>query len=374
MTLLHHVTVLDFSTTLPGPYCTMLLANFGANVIKIERPGTGDIMREWYPWIFHSVNRNKRSMVLDLKSEEGRVAVYQMAEKADVVVEGFRPGVMDRLGIGFEKLKTINSRLIYCSISGFGQTGPYRDFPGHDINYLGIAGALGLAGRPEEDPERGHVQKVPYSDFGAGIFAATAILACLNARERKAVHLDISITDIIHSWVLLKAANLLLGNDPVPEPHYGVFRTKDGGHVALGIIEDHFWEAFCRAMGLDDWLNDSSLAAYSARVARHREILPRVREIVAAWNRDELVKVLLEAGVPCTPIHTIADTLEDPQLRERGILTPVPNADASAPGEEGLADRYILNVPFAGMPLAAPGKSPGLGEHTEEIMREFGIR
>lgn len=330
-------------------------------------------MREWDPWIFSSVNRNKRSITLDLKSERGRETVYRMVKKVDVVVEGFRPGVMKKLGLDFETLKQFNPQLIYCAITGFGQNGPYRNIPGHDLNFLGIAGALSMSGNVDEDPPAGHVQKVPYSDLAAGVYAATAILASLHAQRREPVFIDISITDIVYSWALLKSSRLLQGKEPLREPHYGIFRTRDGKHVVLGIIEDHFWTAFCKKLGLTEWL-DEAYATYADRLAKQQEILPKLKETIASWDRDALVKELLSVDVPCTPIHSIADTLNDPQLKERGVMTPIDSGLSEGQASHELAARYRMNVPIVGLPLVDNDAAPQLGEHTEEILKEFNIQ
>ncbi len=363
--MLSNVRVLDLSVTLPGPYCTLLLAHFGAEVVKLERPGSGDTMRRMDPWIFENLNRGKKSVTVDLKTGEGQKTMRLLAEDADVVVEGFRPGVARRFGADYESLKAINPRVVYCSISGFGQESPYRDRPGHDIDYMALSGALAMTGRVEEDPPEGHVQKIPVSDFAAGLFASNAILAALAAEERESVYIDVSMTDLMLTWAALKSSHYFGEAEPRKPPaeaHYGVFKTKDGEYVAFGVIEDHFWQRLCQYFGWEDFLEDPGLATYENRNRHAQRILPRLREAVAGRERGELVDDLLSLNVPCSPIQSWEEVVEDPHVRQHGLF-----------GEEVAADgrRYAsVEVPYQyeGFQPSRLERAPTLGEHNDEVL------
>ena len=363
--MLSGVRVLDLSVTLPGPYCTLLLAHFGAEVFKVERPNAGDTMRATDPWLYENLNRGKKSVVLDLKTERGRDVIRLLARKADVVVEGFRPGVVKRFGADYDSLKAVNPKIVYCSISGFGQEGPYRDRPGHDIDYMALSGALAMTGRVEEDLPEGHVQKIPVSDFASGLFAANAILANLAAKERRSVYIDVSMTDLMLSWAALKSGHYFA--EPTPkkppaEPHYGVFKTKDDKHVALGVIEDHFWQRLCRYFGWEDFLADPQLATYKGRIERAEHILPRLRAAVAEREQSALTEDLLSFGVPCSPVQNWAEVTEDPHVRYRELL---------GGGIDSSGQKYVqIDIPYRYEGFEPPQleRAPFLGEHTAEII------
>ncbi len=366
--MLSGVRVLDFSVTLPGPYCTLLLAHFGAEVIKIERPEVGDIMRTMDPWLYENLNRGKKSVVLDLKTEEGRGAVRALTESSDVVVEGFRPGVMERFGADYPSLKAINPKIVYCSISGFGQEGPYRERPGHDIDYMALSGALAMTGRVEEDPPEGHVQKMPVSDFAAGLFAANAILAALISKERRSVLIDVSMMDLVLSWAALKSGHYFDGaapRKPPVEPHYGVFRTKDDEYVALGVIENHFWQRLCRYFGWEDLLEDPELATYERRLRNAGRILPRLRTAVAERERGALVEDLLSSGVPCSPVQSWTEVSEDPHVRHRELI----GRGRDAGGQEYA--RIEIPYQYEDFEPDQMERAPELGEHTTELVESL---
>ena len=366
--MLSGVRVLDFSVTLPGPYCTLLLAHFGAEVIKIERPEVGDTMRAMDPWLYENLNRGKKSVVLDLKTEEGRGVVRALAERSDVVVEGFRPGVMERFDADYQSLKAINPEIVYCSISGFGQEGPYRDRPGHDIDYMALSGALAMTGRVEEDFPEGHVQKIPVSDFAAGLFAANAILAALASEERRSVHIDVSMMHLVLSWAALKSGHYFDGagqRKPPVEPHYGVFKTKDDEYVALGVIEDHFWQRLCRYLEWEDFLEDTEFATYQGRLRNAERILPRLRAAVAEQERNALVEDLLSLGVPCSPVQNWAEVAEDPHVRHRELL----GRGFDAGGQEYA--RIEIPYQYEGFEPDQMERAPVLGEHTTEVVESL---
>ncbi|MEH7484950.1 CaiB/BaiF CoA-transferase family protein, partial [Neobacillus drentensis] len=263
---LESLRILDLTRLLPGPFSTMLLADYGAEVIKIEDTGPGDYARAMSPKIgedsaiFHSVNRNKKSICLDLKTEQGKEIFLKLVEKADVVVESFRPGVMDRLGVGYEVLKKINPRLIYCAITGYGQTGPYSNMPGHDINYISYAGILEYMGVSGSKPV---VPSVQIADLGSGLMSTIGILMALIERGRsgKGQFIDVSMLDGALSWLqLFLPAYFATGQQPERgnlnltgrKAYYTVYETKDGLYLSVGAGEPKFWVEFCKIIERED--------------------------------------------------------------------------------------------------------------------------
>jgi crotonobetainyl-CoA:carnitine CoA-transferase CaiB-like acyl-CoA transferase len=371
--MLSHVKVLDLSNTLPGPYCTMLLAHYGAQVIKVERPDGGDIMREIDPWLFENLNQNKQSIVLNLKDTEDRNVIYRLVQDIDVVIEGFRPGVVKRLGVDYETLKEINPRLIYCSISGYGQTGAYRDVPSHDLNCMGMAGALSMTGRIEEDPEEGHVQHIPYSDYAAGLFAAFSIMASLNQPNQEGNYIDVSMADIMFTWMGMKAGfffneGKLANPSELREAHYGVFKTKDDRYVVLGIIEDHFWIKLCEYFDWKDYLDNKEFSQYKVRNQHSDTILPRLRKTIANYEMRPLVEDLLQLGVPCTPIQNLDELLDDPHFNERKLLLPT---GSNRQQYIGFPIKMSNNPNLVSNNEYTKNSAPKLGEHTREIVQKF---
>ena len=284
------VRVLDLSVWRPGPYATELLRQLGARVTKVEPPG-GDPMRG-FPELFDELNAHKESRRADLKTEAGRDEVLALAAEADVVVEGFRPGVVDRLGVGFDAVRERNQRVVYCSISGFGQDGPLRDVPGHDLTYLAWAGALSPDGAPPVVP------RIPVADLAAATVAALQITAALRTGE--AVHLDVAMADVMATWTG-RSAPRVEGSASAQRgvPGYGTFATADGGWIALGVLaEDPFWRGLCAVLGLDE---HASLS-FGDRAARVADLQPLVARAIAGRGRTELVDAMLAAGVPCAPV------------------------------------------------------------------------
>ena len=289
------VRVLSLAEQLPGPFATMLLADLGADVILVERPAGGDPARA-FPAVFAAMARNKRSVCVDLKSEAGRTQFEALARTADVVLEGFRPGVMDRLGVGYPVLSRTNPRLVYASISGFGQTGPYRDRTAHDLSCQGLAGHL-----------TDTVPVVPYGDLAGAMFAAFSIAAALFARSRTGhgTSIDISMADGLASWMTPFLGPVLNGHAPPDlraEPGYGLFTCRDGRVLSLSIAhEDHFWRALCRLLGLPD------VAGLRApeRVARSAELRSRIAAVLSGDARAAWGVRLDGAGIPWSPVHDI---------------------------------------------------------------------
>lgn len=322
------IRVLDFSTLLPGPLTGLLLAEAGADVIKIERPGVGDEMRTYVPRLgddsanFAVLNRGKRSIALDLKAPDGVARLTPLIESADVLIEQFRPGVMDRLGLGYEAIRQINPRLIYCSITGFGQTGPRRDMAAHDLNYLAFAGLLSLTADPTGAPTMPHT---PIADIAAGSYPAVVnILLALLQRQQtgSGLHLDISMTDnlfVMSYWGL--ASGFAAGSWPRPgaalttggSPRYRIYRTADGGYLSVGAIEQRFWEVFCRLIDLDAAARDdardpaATMAAVTARIAA---------QPAAHWRR-----LFDGQDVCCVVVASLEEAVRDPQVLARNLFS-----------------------------------------------------
>lgn len=363
---LSSVTVLSMAEQYPGPYATLLLADLGADVILVERRGGGDPSRQ-FPAFHEALNRNKRSITLDLKAPEGRDAFLRLAATADVVLEGFRPGIVDRLGVGYDAVRDVNPGIVYVSISGFGQDGPLRDRPAHDVSYQGLAGMLfeRLVGDPGSAPS------VAVGDLSSGMFAAVAALTGLVARGRtgEGCAVDVSMTDGLTSWMttyLFAAAN---GFDepgvPPREPGYGLFRTADGGVISLSVAhEDWFWRPLVAVLGLHE-LADVTAAE---RRERHDELRARITEVMATRTRDAWAKLFDEAGVPFGEVLSLDEVIDHPHTRERELLVDVP-AEGDHPGRRHV--RQPLQV--RGAPTTIDRHVPALGQDTAEVLRAAGL-
>ncbi len=364
---LEGIRVVSMAEQYPGPYCTLLLADMGADVILVERPRGGDPARgpAGMSDFFAALNRNKRSVALDLKAEEGRDACRRLIASADVFVEGFRPGVVVRLGLGYEELKALNPALVYCSISGFGQTGPYRDRPAHDLSYQAMAGLLANlipTGQFDQLPA------VAIGDLSSGMFSALGILAALWARERTAQgqYVDVSMSDGLVSWMTTAlTAQLNRGRADYPiggEPAYGVYRCADGKFLTLSIAhEDHFWRNLCGAIGRPDL---AGLDGFERR-RRRQELADVLQRTLLAKDRDEWVEMLSKADVACGPVNELSEVIADRQFRERGLF---PEWEGGGP------HRSMVNHPlrFSETPASIRRPAPALGEHTEEVLLDLG--
>lgn len=373
---LEGVTVLDLTRLLPGAFCSQLMADMGAEVIKVEDPRGGDYNRSWEPKAktesgsFLLLNRNKKSVTLNLKSPEGHAAFVRLAKSADILLEGFRPGVMDRLGLGYEALKAENPGLIYCSLSGYGQTGPLRLAPGHDINYLGTAGALQLFGKAGEGPM---VPGLSIADVGGGsLMASTGILAALYSRsvDGKGQYIDISMTDGTVAWLALHGADRLFGGiEPRggerpwigQAPCYNIYRCADGRHVALGALEPHFWERFCDLVGLSADLRTHYPEGKEAE--RQRTALA---ELFLTRTRDEWAAAGETADIPLTGVNDIGEAFQHPQLVHREMLLSVDHP------VEGRVPQLGFPIKLHGTPCEIRMPPPQLGEHNEEVLGRAG--
>jgi crotonobetainyl-CoA:carnitine CoA-transferase CaiB-like acyl-CoA transferase len=348
--LLDGMRVLDLAAYRPMPHATQILADLGAEVLKVEPPG-GDPMRA-YPEIFASVARGKRSIVLDLRSDDGRSRVHELVASADVVCESWRPGVADRLGVGYDTARSLQPAVIYCSLSGFGQDGPWRDVPGHDINFQAIAGAL--APRGDADPQ---VPRLPVADLEGGTMCALLICAAWSRRLRDGVgeRIDVAMADVVAWWVgpVTGTAHGGEGARTFSSPGYGVFRTRDGEWIALGVLgEPRLWVAICGALDLDDLAD----LTFEERVARAEAVDAVIAAALGRLDRDDAMGRLLECGAPATPVLTPEETTEHPQIRARGFHVPT---------EVGVVAGLPARLASAGAEPVRGAPVPEAGEHPE---------
>jgi len=338
---LSDIRVVDLSRVLAGPYCTMMLADYGAEVIKIEQPGVGDGTRQWVPpWLdgesayFLSVNRNKKSLTLNLKSGEGRRILKKLVAGADILIENFKPGTMERMGLDYDSLCQEFPGLIYCSISGYGQTGPYRDRPGYDFMIQAQGGIMSVTGEVNGEP---HKVGVAIVDITAGLFAASAILSALHYRERsgEGQYIDVALLDSQVAWLANVAHNYLAtgqqpgryGNAHPNIVPYETFQASDG-YVALAVGSDEQYRLFCSVVDRLDLWHDERFQTNAGRV-RYRDILvPKLQELFVTRTKDEWLDLLLEAKIPAGPINDIPTILGDPQIAARQMVQEVEHATA----------------------------------------------
>jgi alpha-methylacyl-CoA racemase len=369
------VKVLDLSRLLPGGFATMLFADMGADVLKIEEPGKGDYIRWMDPFKggmssgMIALNRGKRSMTLNLKHPKGQEVLIRLARDADMLVESFRPGVMDRLGVGYERLKQENPGLIYCAITGYGQDGPYKDRAGHDINYLGYAGVLGIIGERGREPT---VAGVQIADVGGGaLMGAIGMLAALHERQRTGVgrFVDISMMDGAVSWLAMHAAGFFIDGVAPQRGQmrlagllacYRVYGCSDGKYVTVGALEPQFWAALCKALGVPELIERQMAPPEEQDV-----IGARLQEIFMQRTRDEWVKELADLDACVGPVNDFAEAFDDPQVIARGLRAEVPTSE----GPAGAVGNPIRTV---GEKQPELGPAPGFGEHTDEALRAAG--
>ena len=371
------LTVLDFTRVLSGPYCTMLLADMGARVIKIEQPGRGDDTRAWGPPFvngessyFLSINRNKESLTLDLKSPSVRPIIDSLLERADVVVENFRPGTMERLGLSYESLAIQHPRLVYCSISGFGQTGPRSAEPGYDAVMQGEAGLMSITGPADGPPYR---LGVAIADIVSGMFAAQGVALALLARERtgRGQRVDIGMLDATAALLTYQAGIYFatgttpgrMGNRHPTIVPYETFAASDGDFV-VAVGNDEQWRRFCRIIDASDLAGDERFATNRARVMNYDALRPLLAERLRARARVAWVEALKAAGVPCGSVRNVSEALVDQQLDARGMVETVDHVSAGA--------IRVLGVPIklSDTPGGVRSAPPALGQHTEAILRD----
>lgn len=372
---LEGVRVISLGHTVAAPFCTMLLGDLGADVIKVEMPGTGDYSRGMYPVtdgqsaIYLSMNRNKRSLTLNLKTAEGRGILREIARRSDVMVENFRPGVVERLGVDYGSMREVNPGIIYCSISGFGQTGPYRERAAYDPVLQGMGGFMGITGEPGRPPVRIGVAVV---DLATGMYAAMAILAALRVRGETGMgqYIDTSLFDAASSWMSYAAHYYWITGEQPPKmgsahfsmAPYQCFRAGDGRYITVCCGNERTWERLCSALGREDLREDPDFALNRDRV-RNREKLTRILErIFQSRPSHEWLEVLEKSGVPSGPVYSIAEQFSDPQLLHRNMVVEVEHPTLGRIKQIGSPMKFSSS-PFS---IAPP---PLLGEHTEEILR-----
>ena len=374
--------MLDLTQVMAGPFCTMQLGDMGADVIKVEPPGSGDLSRAMggshlrmkggdnAP--FFALNRNKRSIALDLKSDSGLGAFLALADGADVVVENFRPGVADRLGVGYHTLAARNPRLVYASISGFGQSGPYADRPGFDLIAQGMSGIMSVTGEPGGEPVK---CGVPVADLAAGLYATVGILAALHARARtgRGQYVDTSLFDAALALSVWEATEYWATGEaprPMGSAHrlnapYQVFATSDG-HVAIAAITGQQWTHLCAALGRTRLTSDPRFETNEGRMAHRDELAGEITAALAARTTAEWVALLLDAGVPAGPIQSYPQVFDDPHTAARGMIETVTHP------VEGELRTLGFPVKMSDTPLRVRRPPPLLGEHTREVLGEEG--
>jgi crotonobetainyl-CoA:carnitine CoA-transferase CaiB-like acyl-CoA transferase len=385
---LSHVRILDLTRVLAGPWATQVLADLGAEVIKVERPGVGDESRAWGPpWLrdarggetgesayFVSANRGKKSITIDVARPEGQAIVGRLAERADVLLENYKVGTLARYGLGYEQVAARNPRLVYCSISGFGQGGPYRNRPGYDFLVQAMGGLMSITGEPDGTPGGGPVKVgVAIADVVTGMYAATAVLAALAERERsgKGQHVDLALLDVQVAMLANQAESYLvtgeppgrLGNSHPSIVPYQAFATKDG-RVVVAVGNDGQFRRLCEAGGRPELARDERFATNASRVRNRAELVAELAPILAARRTEEWVAALDVAGVPCGPINDLAQVFDDPQIRHRGMRVEAPHPLA------GTVPMVASPIRLSRTPVRHGTPPPTLGQHTREVLVE----
>jgi crotonobetainyl-CoA:carnitine CoA-transferase CaiB-like acyl-CoA transferase len=381
--------VLDLSRVLAGPWAGQLLADLGADVVKVERPGAGDDTRAWGPpWLadadgastgeaayYLAANRNKRSVTVDLASPEGQRLVRELAQQADVVIENFKVGGLVQYGLDHERLRALNPRLIYCSITGFGQTGPYATRAGYDFLIQGMGGLMSVTGKPDGDPGAGPVKVgVALTDVMTGLYATVAVLAALQHRERtgEGQHIDLALLDVQVACLANQAANHLVGG-LVPQrlgnahPNivpYQDFPTADG-HMIIAVGNDGQFAKLCATLGQPQWATDERFATNPQRVKHRADLIGLLRGATATQPTAHWVAAMEAAGVPCGPINTIDQVFQDPQVQARGLRVEMPHPTA------GTVPLVANPIRLSGTPVDYRRAPPTLGQHTDEVLAQW---
>ena len=386
MGALSHLRVLDLSRVLAGPWSGQILADLGADVIKVERPGSGDDTRAWGPPFlkdaqgentseaayYLSANRNKRSVTIDLTQPEGQRLVRELAAKSDVVIENFKVGGLAAYGLDYPSLKAVNPKLVYCSITGFGQTGPYAKRAGYDFMIQGLGGLMSLTGRPDGEEGAGPVKVgVALTDILTGLYSTVAILAALAHRDQAGVgqHIDMALLDVQVACLANQAMNYLTtGNPPrrLGNAHpnivpYQDFPTADGDFI-LTVGNDGQFRKFAEVAGQPQWADDPRFATNKLRVANRAELIPLIRQATVFKTTAEWVSQLEAAGVPCGPINDLAQMFQDPQVLARGLAVSMPHALA------GAVPQVASPIRLSETPVEYRRAPPLLGEHTEAVL------
>lgn len=389
------IKVLDLSRVLAGPWATQMLADLGADVIKVERPEAGDDTRHWGPPFlkdehgndtreasyFTACNRNKRSITVDMAHPEGQALLRKMAAEADVVVENFKVGGLKQYGLDYDSLKTLNPRLIYCSITGFGQEGPYAERAGYDLMVQAMCGLMSITGHADDQPGGGPLKVgVAVIDVFTGLYASNAILAAINARDNartgtgQGQYIDMALLDVGMAVLANQAAGFLAtgkapgraGNIHPSLAPYQDFRSSDG-NVLLAIGNDGQFARFCAAAGKPEWAQDSRFATNTARVQNRPALLALMEPLMRTRTTAEWIALLEDKAVPCGPINTIAQAFDDPQVQARGIRKALPR--------DGIAQIATVASPMrlSATPVSYRNAPPALGQHTQQVLQELGL-
>ncbi|SUD37895.1 L-carnitine dehydratase/bile acid-inducible protein F [Ectopseudomonas mendocina] len=386
---LSHIRVLDLSRVLAGPWCGQILGDLGAEVIKVERPGNGDDTRHWGPpyikdaegndsreaAYFQSANRNKQSLTLDFTQPEGQRLVRELVAQCDVLLENFKVGGLAAYGLDYESLAAINPRLIYCSITGFGQTGPYAKRAGYDFMIQGLGGLMSLTGRPEGEEGAGPVKVgVALTDILTGLYATVGVLAALNQREQSGVgqHIDVALLDVQVACLANQAMNYLatgvspkrLGNAHPNIVPYQDFPSADGNFI-LAVGNDGQFRKFCEVAGIANLADDPRFVTNKARVAHRAELIPLLRQATVFKTTAQWIELLEKAGVPCGPINDLQQVFADPQVKARGLRLDLPN------GLGSLTPQVASPLRLSATPVAYRSAPPLLGQHTDSLLQRL---
>ena len=386
---LSHIRVLDLSRVLAGPWAGQIFGDLGAEVIKVERPGSGDDTRHWGPpyikgaegndsreaAYFQSANRNKQSLTLDFTLPEGQRLIRELVPQCDVLLENFKVGGLAAYGLDYESLKALNPRLIYCSITGFGQTGPYAKRAGYDFMIQGLGGLMSLTGRPEGEEGAGPMKVgVALTDILTGLYATVGVLAALNQREQSGIgqHIDVALLDVQVACLANQAMNYLatgvapkrLGNAHPNIVPYQDFPSADGDFI-LAVGNDGQFRKFCEVAGLPALADDPRFSTNKARVAHRGELIPLLRQATVFKTTAQWIELLEAAGVPCGPINDLAQVFADPQVRARGLRLDLPNALGSS------TPQVASPLRLSATPVAYRSAPPLLGQHTEALLQRL---
>lgn len=395
---LSHLKVLDLSRVLAGPWCTQMLADLGADVIKVERPGAGDDTRHWGPpflkdadgndtdqaTYFTACNRNKRAITLDMAASEGQALILKMAAQSDVLVENFKVGGLKQYGLDYESLKAVNPRLIYCSVTGFGQNGPYAERAGYDLMIQAMSGLMSITGHADGEPGGGPMRMgVALIDVLTGIYACSAILAAVEARHQtgEGQHIDMALLDVGMAVLANQAAGFLntgkvpqrQGNTHPSLAPYQTFETADG-QMLLAVGNDGQFARFCEAAGQPEWAQDERFRSNTLRV-KHREVLiPLMQTVTRTRSTAQWISLLEDKAVPCGPINNMAQAFADEQVQARGLVVkqPVEHVNKAQAAIENIAT-VASPLRLQSTPPVLRRAPPSLGEHTEEVLAELGL-
>jgi len=373
------IRVVDASAYVAGPTCGAILGSMGAEVIKVEPPG-GDEFRNSGPFIngtsypFQMLNHNKQSIVVDLKNPDGVKVVRELARSSDVFLQSWRPGTADRLGVGYDDLLAFNSRLIYCSISGFGQSGPYRDRGGVDIIAQAMGGLMGLTGEPGRPPVK---VSYPITDIGASLWGIIGILAALTARHTTdhGQHVDVALLDSPVSWSIWEAAQYF-GTGEVPRPigsshrnvaPYRAFECSDGLYIAVGVASQNMWQRLCTALDAGELFSDERFTSLNLRRENRETLEAALEGIFRKGQRQEWLQILEAAGIPAGPVYSYDEVLSDPQVKHRGLVTEIQHPVAGS--------MQVLDVPLflSETPRQQMAPAPILGDSTSSVLRSAGF-